>query len=375
MPTLDPVAEILLYGDEAVPRDFGPEHSDGVLRYELIELLGEGTFGRVYKAIDRKMSDDNHSDRVAIKICKPLHPIADEALKARRIKHPNVVRVLDRGHSPEGEYVVFEFVPGTMDLEDHLSHSPLPVLDCASIVAKIARGVQAAHSSGVVHSDLKPANILLTGQDLEPMITDFGTTPTAGPTGTPAFMSPEQARQDESAVTPPTDIFALGGILFNLLTGKLPCDHSLPLNPSRLRPLISSDINAICARATAPEAKDRYESAGQMASDLEAWLERRPIWWRKPSLVHVLALWSKRNPLSFVVGTIAPAIIVISIVITLGVRDRAFSDADRELEYQRAETREIIGNAILGVGRLNEAIKGPPQQTTDQAKPKEKPAP
>ncbi len=206
-----------------MPCDFGPRLDGGTHRYELRELLGEGAYGQVYMAIDGQLSEEGHPAFVSIKVLSApgssRQQLIDEATKARRIDHPNVVRVLDRGVSEDDEdFLVYEYVKGG-DLARWVRRHPrgVPVDEAVRIVALIARGVHAAHMAGLVHCDLKPNNIVMTAEG-EPKVADFGVAVRAGtksddssvPLGNLAFMSPEQFRMEPGALTIPTDVYALG---------------------------------------------------------------------------------------------------------------------------------------------------------------------
>src|SRR5262249_15362971 len=164
-----------------LPADFGPAQPDGVQRYQLTQLLGRGSQGHVYLATDRALSEPDRPAQVAIKVLSGTldDPVArerfaEEATKARRIDHPNVVRVLDRGTTEQGnDYIVYEYVPGG-DLSSFLAERglPLPLKQAASLVAQVARGVQSAHAAGLVHCDLKPGNIMWDGAMAK--VADFG---------------------------------------------------------------------------------------------------------------------------------------------------------------------------------------------------------
>ncbi|MBX3376789.1 MAG: serine/threonine protein kinase [Phycisphaeraceae bacterium] len=313
-----------------VPDDFGPIGEDGVPRYQLVELLGSGSSGEVYLAVDRLLSEQDRPARVAIKILatqvrttRAKMQLAEEASKARRVLHDHVVRVLDRGLSDEGEdYIVYEHVEGG-DLDRWLeAHGPrVAPAAAATMVAKVARGLQAAHLAGLVHCDLKPSNILVTSSG-EPKVADFGIAVRESelvarreeamqPMGNIAFISPEQYRGEPGCLGVQSDVYALGGVLFYLLTGELPNGstveevartHDLatgrpgPPDPRLKIPRIDDDLAAICRRAMASKPADRHASAGELADDLEAWVRHEPIAWRRPSVWRVARLATRRRP-------------------------------------------------------------------------------
>ncbi|MCH8315397.1 MAG: serine/threonine protein kinase [Planctomycetes bacterium] len=357
---------VTLSAIKELPCDFGPVMEDGVHRYELQEALGEGAFGQVYLAVDRQLSEENHPAFVSIKVLPAGErspwtraQLIDEATKARRIDHPNVARVLDRGVSDQDEdFIVYEFVEGG-DLGRRIrrQQQPFRILEAVQLVAGMARGVHAAHMAGLVHCDLKPSNIVLTTEG-DPKVTDFGIAIRADeqttvrpereadlePAGNLAFMSPEQCRMEPGSLTIPSDIYALGGILFWLLTGELPNGSTpeairkthdptegrrWPPAPRSHRPEIDRDLEAVVQRAMAVRPEDRYASAAAVAGDLEAWLRREPIPWTRPSMLRRLALWSRRKP-----ALASAALVTFTVVLTSGflVRQFAVTAAQERLE-------------------------------------------
>jgi hypothetical protein len=316
-----------------LPLDFGPRLAGGQRRYVLQKLLGQGAFGQVYLGLDRQLSETGHTAMVAIKILVAAdrtpwarQRLIEEATKVRRINHRNVVLVLDRGVSEQDEeFIVYEYVDGG-DLGEKLSqNSPIRSVHVAvQLLAQIAHGIQAAHSAGVIHCDLKPGNIMLTAAG-EPKVTDFGIAVRTGdsyerdrdemmrggPVGTVAFISPEQYRGEEGALSIQSDIYALGSILFYSLTGKLPNGSTLseiaaahdldsgrvhPPSARVLRSEVDRDLDSICQRAMALKPSERYSSAAALAEDLERWGRMEPIAWTNPGAVRTLRLWAGRKP-------------------------------------------------------------------------------
>lgn len=311
--------------DREVPSDFGPRLGDGRARYQLVRRLGKGSFSDVFLAHDRNLSDGDHAAFVAIKIPRmsgagrwARERFIEEAGKARRVDHPNVVKVLDRGVSDDGEeFIVYEHVEGG-DLATWMESQPrISPRKAAELVAQISRGVHAAHSAGLVHCDLKPANILMTADGC-PKVADFGfavrrtdepSPSSPGLVGTLAFLSPEQYRLDPLASTVPSDVYALGGLLYFLLTSKLPngstvdeialrhaSEHATAPSARSANPAIDSDLDEVCSRALNPMRELRHASAAALAEDLEAWSRREPIVWTRPSIAKKASLWARRRP-------------------------------------------------------------------------------
>lgn len=326
-----------------LPSSFGPRMPSGDRRFELRRLLGAGGWGEVYLALDRQLSEPGHEALVAIKFLTggdrspwARQRLIDEATKARRVAHPGVVRVLDRGVADDDEdYIVYEYVEGG-DLSNWIKERgayPGP-REAASLMARIARGVHAAHAAGLVHCDLKPGNVLMTPEGL-PKVADFGIAIRSSemldlraeangrPIGNIAFISPEQFRIEEGSLSVASDIYALGGMLYYLLTRRLPNgdsaekvaqNHDL-IEGRRVPPSLREggydadpDLDAICARAMAIRPESRHSSAAALADDLEAWLARTPIAWTRPTIAHKTRLWVSRNRV--LTGMIAAATLV-----------------------------------------------------------------
>jgi len=361
-----------------LPCDFGPLLPSGELRYHLRTLLGVGAAGHVYLAVDRELSEEDHEALVAIKLLPRAKEtpwarqrLTDEAVKARRIDHPNVVRVIDRGVSAENDdYIVYEYVDGG-DLGDWLEQQkkPLPVRDAVRLAIRIAKGVQAAHSAGLVHCDLKPGNIMMTAGG-EPKVADFGIAIRLGesltddpyhdpssPVGNLAFISPEQYRMEDGAFNAPSDIYSLGGILYLLLTGELPNGATVeeirqthdaeqgrtqPPSPQAKRREVDRDLDAICRRAMAIDPSDRYSAAGAFAEDLEAWLNREPLYWTRPSLARQLSLWARRRP-----GLAATLGVVLVLASVGGGVVRHYAAAAQEQALLNEARQEALGTMAL----------------------------
>ncbi|MHC4947924.1 MAG: serine/threonine-protein kinase [Planctomycetota bacterium] len=376
-----------------IPSDFGPVLPDDRVRYGLQKLLGEGAFGEVYLAGNRQLSEADHRAMVAIKVLTASDTgawnrqrLVDEATKARRIDHPNVVRVLDRGVSGEDEdFIVYEYVDGGDLARWMRRRRPLGVDEAVRVAARIARGVHAAHMAGLVHCDLKPANIMVTREG-EPKVADFGVAIRTAeqaesregdqPLGNLAFISPEQYRMEPGALTVPSDLYALGGILYWLLTNHLPNGTSVeaiarahdpvegrhaPPSARERRREVDADLDAVCRRAMAIRPERRYASAAAFADDLEAWARREPIPWTRPSAARRLRLWTRRKPA--LAGAVA--LIVVLVVGGLAVLQRMSAVAAERrlelavtaarLEVEEQEREEFIGNLRLFRRNLDEA--------------------
>jgi hypothetical protein len=275
-----------------LPEQFG--------RYRVVRPLGRGGMGSVYLAHDPQL------DRpVALKV--PHFGPGDgpdirerffrEARAAATLAHPNVCPVYDVGEVDGTPYLTMAYVEGQSLAEFRRAHGPLPERQAAAIVRTLAVALQDAHTHGVIHRDLNPANVLLDRRE-EPVVMDFGLarrvnkddprlTHSGAVLGTPAYMPPEQVNGDLDAMGPACDIYSLGVILYELLTGQLPFQgpvlsvlHQIlteePPRPSVHRPGLDPRLEAVCRKAMARAAADRYESMGAMAEALAGYLEGAP---------------------------------------------------------------------------------------------------
>src|SRR5262245_16462220 len=296
--------------------------------YEILEEIGRGGMGVIYRARQR------HSRRiVALKRIGSYHADSRETLErfrreaeaAASLDHPNILPIYEVGQGEDGlPFFSMKYAAGgsVQKAEAAVRSEPR---ECVRLMAKVARAVQYAHEQGILHRDLKPGNILLDGHG-EPFVTDFGLakwldtntdlTRTLTIFGTPGYIAPEQAKAPAAKLTPAADVYSLGAILFDLFTGRPPFlgEHALAViqqaseKPSpKLRslvPALDRDLETICARCLEREPQARYSSAGDLADDLERWLEGRPIIARRVSPPVRIWRWSKRNP-KLAVATVA----------------------------------------------------------------------
>lgn len=367
-----------------LPMSIGPTLPDGKQRYELRERVGGGSYGSVYLAVDHALTEADRPAWVAIKLTEArtgsqavARRVSEEATKARRVTHPNIARVLDRGvlENGGGEFIVYEHVDGG-DLQDAHDRGRLPKGEraLAGLVVKIARAVQAAHTAGLIHSDIKPSNVLLTSTG-EPKVADFGLAARrfdlsdSAPgvqLGTLGFIAPERYRAEPGSEGVASDVYALGGVLYFLLTGKPPngstpdevadrlgADSPPPASFEGAPRPVDPDLQAICRRALAPRAPDRYPSADAFANDLEAWIEHRPLAWLRPTPTHVAWLFAKRNP---VVCAAAAAFLLGLFGVTVGYMQLSHATRMKLLRQDLDARKAIEQSQLESINQQRQAV-------------------
>jgi serine/threonine-protein kinase len=269
-------------------------------RYEIREALGEGSTAVIYRAWDQELKRP-----VALKVLRSTHGLSTtgrerfrrEAEVTAGLSHPNLVLVYDAGEAKGHPYLVMELVDGR-PLSEILRDPAFDLRGRVTLLLKAARGIAEAHRKGIIHRDLKPSNILVTAAG-EPKVADFGLahlqnaeaelTKTGSTLGTPLYMSPEQVEGRAKEVTPRTDVYALGAILYEMAAGHPPHPGETaleiyksivrgdPVPLRKVRPRISKDLETIAEKALARDPARRYASAGEMAEDLERYLGGLPL--------------------------------------------------------------------------------------------------
>ncbi|HET6323175.1 MAG TPA: protein kinase [Planctomycetaceae bacterium] len=350
-------------------------------RYRFVRNLDGGGFGSVYLALDEQLKR-----LVAIKIPhKRLGQslsgrFAREYRNAAQLHHPNIVALYDVGEYQGAPYLVYEFVDG-VTLKHVVREGSASRRESTRIVAEVAGALEYAHSKNVVHRDVKSANIMLDRSGRARLM-DFGLakreahdedlTATGAVMGTIPYMSPEQAAGRLRELGPESDVYSLGIVLYELLTGTLPfrgttelvirqiCDTAPP-KPSSVNPLIERDLETICLTAIAKSPSDRYQRAGAFGADLTHWLNGEPIDAVRPSLAKRLILWRRRQPtLANLLLTVAALLMLMILGSTYGFffQSRMRQNAENLLhERNRLLAHQYSENGIRSFDLLDGATE------------------
>jgi WD40 repeat protein len=289
--------------------------------YDVLGVLGRGGMGVVYKARHLRLGR-----LVALKMIRDgilagpeqAARFQLEAAAVARLRHPNIVQIYEIGEADGRPYLSLELVEGG-NLAQRLSGTPLPTAMAAGLTETLARAVHHAHEAGIVHRDLKPANVLLTA-DGTPKVTDFGVakhleaevflthTPSGVLLGTPSYMAPEQAWGKPREVGPCSDVYALGAILYELVTGQPPflgerlletlerVRSQEPVPPRRLQPKVPRDLETVCLKCLHKDPQRRYGSALALAEDLRRFRAGEPIHARRTPAWERALKWVRRRP-------------------------------------------------------------------------------
>jgi WD40 repeat protein/serine/threonine protein kinase len=421
------------FAEADTPRDVsrqritpGPGQWPAVPGHEILDVLGKGGMGIVFRARHLKLNR-----LVALKMIKAGGYSDDterlrfqrEAQLAARLQHPNIVQVFDVGEASVGgvtlPFVSLEYVEEG-SLSARLNGTPMPVPQAAELVETLARTMSHAHQQGIIHRDLKPANVLLQSATTNntnkysekaklsspsdssassdscdscdswfgslPKITDFGlakqveTDGTAASqsgaiVGTPSYMAPEQAQG--KAAGPAADIYALGAILYETLTGRPPFRaatmldtltqviHDEPVPPSRLQPAVPRDLETICLKCLAKDVGQRYRSARELAEDLRRFRAGEPIQARPVSNWERLVKWARRRPAVAVLAAFSALVTLAALVVVTVLWLDA--EAARQNESNKAEEARQAGAAAEAAQKEEERAKKQEQQRAQEA--------
>jgi serine/threonine protein kinase len=337
--------------------------------FEILDILGEGGMGVVYKARQLRPSR-----LVAIKMIlagpharpEQLARFRTEAEAAAQLRHPNIVPIFEVGEFERQPFFTMEYVEGG-NLAQRLAKGLLPAREAASLLKTVAEAVQFAHERDIIHRDLKPGNILLHTEDGAlpdsrlpvPKITDFGLakrldgngeqTQTGAVLGTPCYLAPEQAAGKNRDIGPAADVYSLGAMLYESLTGRPPFQGEStldtleqvrsrePVSLRRLRPNIPNDLETICLKCLEKQPSRRYGSAAELAADLGRFLAGEPIQARRTPLWEQALKWARRKPAQAGLITIS----CLSAAALLGV----WAMFTNELRFERDRAWELEKDA------------------------------
>jgi WD40 repeat protein/serine/threonine protein kinase len=363
--------------------------------YEVLSEVGRGGMGVIYRARHLKLNRTVALKMISAGGAAGPHALARfriEAATVARLRHPNIVSVYDVGEVDGQPYMSLEFAEGG-SLKDHLNGASMSPTQAAQLLETLARAIDHAHHAGIVHRDLKPANVLLvsggaakgtTGSEdstrgkgsedstcgstthhspfttYHPKITDFGLaklldggaelkTQTGEVVGTPSYMAPEQTGRSDVEAGPSCDVYALGAILYEMLTGRPPFNAQTPLQTllqvayvepvsvSRLQPTAPRDLVTITMKCLEKEPQRRYGSALELADDLRRFLDRRPIRARPVSSWEHLRKWARRHP---AVALLSAAVVLVT-VLGVGLATWQWRDAVASAEKEKTARHEV----------------------------------
>jgi tetratricopeptide (TPR) repeat protein len=364
---------------EDLPRRIG--------RFELTALLGRGSFGAVYKARDLEL------DRwVAVKVpragcfasTEEQKRLLSEAKSAAQLSHPNIVAVHEVSRDGDLPYIVSDFVEGRT-LAALMAERRPAFCETADLAAQVADALDYAHRHGIIHRDVNPRNILID-PDGQPHVTDFGlarreegsilVTLEGEILGTPAYMAPEQAAGEVSKIDRRSDVYSLGVVLYELLTGELPFRgrihrllrqviHEEPRPPRQMNDRIPRDLQTICLKAMAKSPARRYATAAELAADLRRYFRGEPIRARPVRRIEKLCRWCRREPMlaSLTAGIGLLLILVTGLSVTWAMRseqgrqDLAAAQDQTERQRQQAERAREQAEAVADY--LIDALRRP----------------
>lgn len=368
--------------------------------YVLGQELGRGGMGVVYLAQQTKLNRV-----VALKVIlagahvseMALQRFRSEATLSARFQHPNIVQVFETGEVQGLPFLALEFCGGG-SLDQKLRGTPLPIEEAATIAKTLALAIHHAHEQGVLHRDLKPQNVIFTKTG-SPKLMDFGlakcleteesNTRTGSVLGTPSYMSPEQAQGRIHDQGPATDVYGVGAILYEMLTGRPPFRaatavdtilqvvHNDPVPPRQLQPTLPVDLETICLKCLAKEPDKRYASAADLAEDLRRYLAGEAIIARPVGLIGKLIRWTRKRPvLASLLATMLAVLLVFSAEVFHLLRTREQQLRAFSVRKNASDARHVASTVLLRLQRISLALERAADepalhellQTTDSAR-------
>jgi len=359
---------------EALELDLSDPEQRRFADYELVEKLGQGGMGVVYRA--RQLSLDRD---VAIKLLSAgpwasadfIERFRREAQSAARMQHPNIVAIFEIGSQDELNFFSMRLVRGHSLAQVLAGQGAMAPRQAATLMRTIAEALDYAHRMGVLHLDLKPGNVMIDERG-EPQVADFGlarrmdeslATVNDEVSGTPSYMAPEQAQLNVHKLSPATDIYGLGAILYELMTGSPPFLAATPQEtlrrvvtqetapPRTLDPRLPRDLEAVCMKCLAKDPARRYENARELAADLSRFLDARPVSVRPLNRLERLARWAQREPKLAALG----ALLLISLATGLGATSLQWQRAQANAATAQANAQ--VSNERLWEGRRETALR------------------
>ena len=354
-----------------------PSESIGTIigNYEVLSVLGKGGMGVVYKARHRKLNRV-----VAIKTIQnglqagstAIQRFILEAQAVAALQHPGIIQIFEIGEHLGLPYFCLEYVAGE-DLLTSLKGQPWAAKPAAELVASLCDAMQYAHENRVLHRDIKPSNILLDSKN-RAKISDFGiarkletsdkVTMDGSIIGTPSYMPPEQARGDTAAMSPRSDVYSIGAVLYQIVTGRAPfvsdsimetleqVVHRDPLSPRELQPGLPKELESICLKALQKAPDNRYQSCSDMSADLRRYLRGEAVLARPIGRCELLARWCRHNPRIAWPTAVASFFVIATAIVSLtawrvtAAQSRLIASERDEANEQRRETdkQRVIAN-------------------------------